>query len=131
MASYIWTCNECNAHGVSLHSVSKFGGGSYRRPGRNYSASICRWCVAELMSYLEDSPRSSSQLVMMYNVGRVQYNAERITKQRAELGDFEYGKMEANDYFADYKRITALMKERLATETEEYLAGFHSFNPAK
>ena len=77
MTYYITTCNECKAHGVDTFSVSKFGGGSYRRPGRYYRAVICRFCIEEMMEYVtktESENRAVGALI------------DRVASVRRELG---------------------------------------------
>jgi len=128
---YNWTCNECKRHGSQTFSAARFGGGSYRRGGSMYYSDICRWCNKEMQDILDERPdHHRGGLVYQYDSVRVQNTTGKIKEIRDTMTDFEYGVMEAEAYFSDYVRFSEVMRERVASETEEYQRGFHSVNPA-
>lgn len=66
-------CRRCNRK-RDVYPVQRHGGGTYRRPGRFYSSSICAECVVELGPYL---PAIGSG---HHNVGSLHWDASEIRR---------------------------------------------------
>lgn len=123
-------CNDCGSHGVILYSVVRYGGGSYRRARRQYSASLCRWCISGLRATAKEMNRSSGDTIYSYVVRYVNSSFDEISAERTLIGDTLFAQKEAEWYWLEYKRLTPTMKERIDSETEEYRSAFNAFTPS-
>lgn len=61
-----------------IHNARHFGGGSYRRPGRMYSSSICSACVLDLAPHAFNNPWTDQIGGLHWGESGIQYAARQL-----------------------------------------------------
>lgn len=73
-------CRHCEARSKQLVTASRTGGGTYRRPSREYRSSICLPCAKRL---LERAPTYAMATVEHWSVRSLRHAVERAEQQLA------------------------------------------------
>jgi hypothetical protein len=75
------TCRHCEKRSKQLVTASRTGGGTYRRPPREYRSNICLPCARRL---LERAPTHAMATVEHWSVRGLQRAIERAAQQIAK-----------------------------------------------
>lgn len=73
----VGVCRQCEARSKQLVTASRTGGGTYRRPPREYRSSICLPCAKRL---LEKAPPHAMATVEHWSVRSLQRAVERAER---------------------------------------------------
>lgn len=73
-------CRQCESRSKQLVTASRTGGGTYRRPSREYRSSICLPCAKRL---LENAPTYAMATVECWSVRGLRHAVERAEQQLA------------------------------------------------
>lgn len=76
----VGVCRQCESRSQQLVSASRTGGGTYRRPPREYRSSICLPCAKRL---LERAPTYAMATVECWSVRSLRYAVERVEQDIA------------------------------------------------
>ena len=76
----VGVCRECETRSKQLVTASRTGGGTYRRPPRQYRSSICLPCAKRL---LETAPTYAMATVNHWSVSSLKHAVEQAEKQIA------------------------------------------------
>jgi hypothetical protein len=73
-------CRHCETRSKQLVTASRTGGGTYRRPPREYRSSICLPCAKRL---LENAPTYAMATVEHWSVRSLRHAVDRAEQQLA------------------------------------------------
>ncbi len=79
-------CRHCESRSKQLVTASRTGGGTYRRPSREYRSSICLPCAKRL---LEHAPTYAMATVEHWSVRSLRYAVERAEQELAKAAASE------------------------------------------
>ena len=77
-------CRQCETRSQQLVTASRTGGGTYRRPPREYRSSLCLPCAKRL---LENAPTCAMATVECWSVRGLRHAVERAEQSAIKQGD--------------------------------------------